>query len=101
MGTRALLHIKDTNLESPTLVTLYRQFDGYIAGLGSDIARILNMGHSKVINGIEQGAEMPEYFNGMSCLAAYLIGELKDKIGNVYIYPVNSSNVWEDFTYTL
>ncbi len=28
MGTRALVHIKESTKESETLVTLYRQFDG-------------------------------------------------------------------------
>jgi hypothetical protein len=38
----------------------------------------------------------------MGCLAAYLIGELKQKkIGNVYIMAPNTEGSGEDFTYIL
>lgn len=45
---------------------------------------------AKVVNGFGSGSKCPEVFNGLGCLAAYLIGELKEKkIGNVYIKPAN------------
>lgn len=102
MGTRALIHIKSGNLNSKTLVTIYRQYDGYPAGLAVDIWKALNRGDFKITNGYAYGDEIPSTFNGMGCLAAYLIGALKDnKIGNVYIMEPDIYDVGEEFAYTV
>ena len=83
MGTRSLTHIKDDN--GQTLVTLYRQYDGYPTGMGEDIKTALNNGQVSITNGYSMGDEAPATFNGMGCLGAFLVGELKEKkIGNVY-----------------
>ena len=98
MGTRTLVHIKE---DKKTIATIYRQYDGYPTGMGDDIKEILNHGMVTILNGFG-GQTIPSHFNGMGCLAAFLIGELKQKkIGNVYIFPANSKDVGEDFTYTL
>ena len=99
MGTRTLAHIKDGK---KTIATVYRQYDGYPTGMGDDIKEILNNGMVKILNGYSLEHQVPKQFNGMGCLAAYLIGELKEKkIGNVYIFPANSKDVGEEFTYTI
>ena len=94
MGTRALIHIKESDKQSQTLCTIYRQFDGYPEGLGKDILAIIQ--NKWISNGIQEDA-----FNGMGCLAAWLIGELKEDIGNVYIYPPDAVDVGEEYTYTV
>jgi len=102
MGTRALIHIKEKGMDSQTICTIYRQFDGYYEGLGVDIYNILHKGHSEILNGFGNDSEVPNHFNGMGCLAAYLVGELKNKrIGNVYIYPPNAKKCGEEYVYTL
>lgn len=99
MGTRTLVHIKDGK---KTIATIYRQYDGYPTGMGDDIKKILNEGMVSILNGYSSNDKAPRQFNGMGCLAAFLIGELKDKkIGNVYILPINSKDVGEDYTYTI
>ena len=99
MGTRTLVHIKDGK---KTIATIYRQYDGYPTGMGDDIKEILNNGFVRILNGYSLGHQVPSQFNGMGCLTAYLIGELKQKkIGNVYVYPANSKDVGEDYTYTI
>ena len=99
MGTRSLVHIKEGK---KTIVTIYRQYDGYPTGMGDDIKEILNNGMVNILNGFSLNHQVPKQFNGMGCLAAYLIGELKKKkIGNVYIFPANIKDVGEDFTYTI
>ena len=98
MGTRSLIHIKHTCIESPTLATIYQQYDGYPDGVGLNIYKIL--GNSKIINGFSDH-ESPEYFNGMGCMAAYLISKIKTAIGNVYIYPPDSEECGEEYTYTI
>jgi hypothetical protein len=99
MGTRSIVHVKDGR---KTIVTLYRQFDGYPSGMGDDIKRILNNGEVEILNGYNGSSKIPAHFNGMGCLAAFLIGELKEqKIGNVYIIPTNSSGHGEEYVYTI
>ena len=107
MGTRALIHIKDGR---QTLLTLYRQMDGMPTGLGDEIKTVLNNGWVEIINGYSGNDKAPEKFNGMGCLAAFLVGALKlhgygeicrNPIGSVYIYPANSKDVGEEYTYTL
>jgi hypothetical protein len=99
MGTRSIVHVKDGR---KTIVTLYRQFDGYPSGMGDDIKRILNNGEVEILNGYGGYSKCPSNFNGMGCLAAFLIGELKEqKIGNVYIIPTNSSGHGEEYVYTI
>jgi hypothetical protein len=100
MGTRALIHVKDSGIKSRTLVTIYRQYDGYPSGLGVDIKTILNEGDVGIINGIGDH-EAPIYFNGMGCLAAWLIKWLKEEIGNVYIVTPSGKDMGEEYTYTL
>jgi hypothetical protein len=99
MGTRTLVHIKDGK---KTIATIYRQYDGYPSGIGEDIKRILNNGEVEILNGYNGSSKTPSQFNGMGCLAAFLVGELKEqKIGNVYLLAANSKGVGEDFVYTL
>jgi hypothetical protein len=99
MGTRSIIHVKDGR---KTIVTLYRQYDGYPSGMGDDVKRILNDGKIDILNGYNGSSKIPAQFNGMGCLAAFLVGELKEqKIGNVYIMPTNSSDHGEEFIYTI
>ena len=39
--------------------------------------------------------------NGMGCLAATVIGGLKQHIGGIYLYPPGKNGVWENYVYTL
>lgn len=94
MGTRSLTHIKDGE---DTLVTIYRQYDGYPDGMGIELADILK--GKTIVNGFSSD-DQPA-FNGMGCLAAQVIKELKDGIGNVYIAVPNANNRWEDYVYEI
>ena len=99
MGTRTLVHIKDGK---KTIATIYRQYDGYPTGMGEDIKKILNNGEVEILNGYGGSSKIPSQFNGMGCLAAFLVGELKQKtIGNVYLFAANSKDCAEDFVYTI
>jgi len=94
MGTRSLIHILDD--DGKVLTTIYRQYDGYPAGMGNDIKE--NLGGKTVVNGYND----PEtQVNGMGCAAAMLIAGLKDGCGNVYIFEAGASDVGEEFVYTL
>ncbi len=94
MGTRSLTHIK--NEDGETLVTIYRQCDGYPTGMGADIKATL--GDKTLVNGYSD----PEtQTNGMGCAAAMLIAAIKDGCGNVYIIKPDSADCWEEYVYTL
>ena len=95
MGTRSLIHFK--NDAGATLVTVYRQFDGYPSGRGEELARWLEGKH--IVNGIPAGEDTANLANGMGCLAAQWIAHEKTDVGGVYIYPPDASGVWEDYVY--
>lgn len=96
MGTRSLIHFK--NQENQTICTVYQQYDGYLDYVGRRLAEFLQTG--ELTNGIPVG-ENKLFFNGMGCLAAQYISKNKTEAGNVYIYPPNTEDVGEEFTYTV
>jgi hypothetical protein len=101
MGTRALVHIveKDMDNNQNVLVSIYTQYDGYLEGLGMKIKNILDNGKAEIINGYGNN-KIPSSFNGIGCMAAYLIGSLKgNEIGNVYIVSPGTEDVGEEYTY--
>jgi hypothetical protein len=50
-----------------------------------------------IVNGI--GRESDKLFNGLGCMAASIIAELKDGPGNVYIEDKNRPHTWIDYEY--
>jgi len=86
MSTRALIRFQ---MDGKTFFTIYKQSDGYITGLGSDIKRILNRGDVKITEGID--GYPPAFFDGVEDMAAYFIGKLKgNNAGEVYVWPTSS-----------
>lgn len=69
MGTRSLTYIYN-QAEMP-LVCIYRQYDGYPAMHGAELAELLT----------------ETKHNGIECLSASVISKLKTGWGNVYLYP--------------
>ena len=101
MATRAMISIAKREegvsfSEEPnqTIVDIYHHWDGYPEGLGVTLADYLN--GKKVTNGL--GRDNYNLFNGMGCLAASLVAELKDGPGDVYIEP-RESHGWIDYQY--
>lgn len=99
MGTRAKAYVHQTDLESEKIVCIYTQFDGYPEGFLADIIKCLNKGKSIIVNGINSHKSSPQYFNGMGCMAAYLVSKLKKQIGYIYLFPPNGDE--ENYTYHL
>ena len=77
-----------------TIVDIYHHWDGYPEGLGVTLASYLD--GKTVTNGL--GRDNDNLFNGMGCLAASLVAELKDGPGDVYIEP-RESHGWIDYQY--
>ena len=92
MGTRSLTFVYDGDVP---VINVYRQFDGYPSGHGHELAQFLNS--KKLVNGYsdKNSAEA----NGMGCLAAQLIVQLKHGVGGIYIYPVSSTDCFQDYEY--
>jgi hypothetical protein len=99
MGTHGQIIFKNKNEQ--TIGALYSQFDSYPDGLGREIVSIINNGNFKIVNGFSN-EQIPQSFNEIGCLAAYLIGKIKgSQIGSYYlsIPGENCSNL--DYTYIL
>ena len=101
MATRAMISIAKreegvsfSEIPNKTIVDIYHHWDGYPEVLGVTLASYLNGYH--VVNGL--GRESDKLFNGMGCLAASLVAELKDGPGDVYIDP-RESHSWIDYHY--
>ena len=86
MGTRSTTTILDE--QGNPLLRIYQQYDGYIEnGVGETLIRILE--GRRVVNGYTMEDKEYRNFNGMSCLAAQIVADLKDGIGNVYIQALD------------
>ena len=92
MGTRSLTFVYDGNVP---VINIYRQFDGYPSGHGHELAQFLNS--KTLVNGYKDKNSAEA--NGMGCLAAQLIVQLKHGVGGIYIYPVASTDCFQDYEY--
>lgn len=101
MGTRSLTIVNDYGLkrrEDGEIVVMYRQYDGYPDGHGSELAEFLD--GLKIVNGI--GANTPEKAaNGMDCLAAQIVAHFKKDIGGFYLYPSGTRAAGEEYIYLI
>lgn len=91
MGTRSTIRFieKYENRETQ-LVNIYQQFDGYIEGVGYELAKWLI--NKTIVNGFV-GNDEKNNANGIGCLAAQFIKDFKKYIGGLYI--VGSTNAQE------
>ena len=93
MGTRALTFVYNEHNEP--ILNLYRQYDGYIAGHGAELAEFL--AGKKLVNGF--GRESTDLANGMGCLAASLVAHFKETVGGFYIHSVTETQCGQDYEY--
>ena len=92
MGTRSLTYVYDGDVP---VINIYRQFDGYPSGHGYELAQFLNS--KTLVNGFTD--KNAAQANGMGCLAAQLIVQLKHGVGGIYIHPVTSTDCDQDYEY--
>lgn len=84
MGTRSKTSfIRKIGDKKECLVSVYRQYDGYIEGMGYEIANYILS--KEICNGIRLGRDTSKLANGYTCLIAQFIRDFKTEIGNVYI----------------
>lgn len=82
MGTRSTIKFYEEGATTP-LLSIYNQYNGYIKGVGHDLANFL-MG-MRVVNGYQSNDKIFHVANGMGCLAAQYVAKFKTDIGKVYI----------------
>ena len=102
MGTRATIKIARreegvsfSEIPEKVMVSIYQHFDGYPEGLGVTLASYLN--GKKIVNGL--GGNRGDVFNGLGCMAASIIAELKEEAGNIYIEDPERPSGWIDYEY--
>ena len=104
MATRALINFVEREdgvsfSEHPGVdkihTQIYNHYDGYPQGLGVKLANLLD-GYN-VVNGLSNSYQGP-IANGMGCLAAQIVGLLKDGPGNIYLHKPQEKD-WEDYEY--
>ena len=95
MGTRCLTEVREGNT---VLVTMYRQFDGYLSGHGAELKTAF--GKTKLVNGIS-GADKGSIANGLGCLAAQVVAKFKNGPGGFYLEAPGARDVGEEYVYIL
>ena len=112
MGTRSLTRVIDRQKGlsftkghlaknvGKSYINMYRQFDGYIEGMGVDLAEFLIP--FTMVNGIRLD-EKRKVANGGGCLAAQIVAHFKDGAGGVYLHPTEGKpgDCWEEYIYTI
>lgn len=84
MGTRSKTSFIEKRGEELThLVSVYQQYDGYIDGVGHEIAEYILS--KKMCNGIPLGRNTDNLANGFDCLIAQFIRDFKKDVGGLYI----------------
>jgi len=85
MGTRSTVAFYSEHEPRKVLLKVYQQYDGYIDGVGHELANFLES--KKVVNGFGATEQTMEngYANGMGCLAAQYVAEHKTAIGGFYM----------------
>ena len=100
MGTRSLTKVieKYDDGSKKTITTMYRQYDGYPAGHGIDLAVWLQQ--YSIVNGI-RGDETRLIANGMECLAAQMFSHFKDGPGGIYCMHPDAKDCGEEYIYEI
>ena len=84
MGTSATVRFKYEG-DNPILVNVCHHYDGYIEGVGHDLAKFLLS--KEIVNGISNFDDRDSIANGFNCLIAQYISNVKRGPGDVYIRP--------------
>ena len=112
MGTRSLTRVIDrqeglsfakghlAKNVGKSYINMYRQFDGYIEGMGVDLAEFLLP--FIIVNGISL-SENRKIANGSGCLAAQIVSHFKEGPGGIYLHPTEGKpgDCWEEYIYTI
>ena len=101
MGTRSTITFcEKINDEIQPLVSIYQQYDGYLEGVGKDLCTWLSK--MTILNGYTlYDKYSDDVANGIGCLVAQYIRNIKPHIGDTYIIPMDSSQDGIDYNYKI
>lgn len=109
MGTRSLTRIiprqeglaynKAHERPELALVNIYQQYDGYPEYMAVEYAKWLKS--LSIGNGISGRPELNTFANGPGCFAAQFIKHFKDRVGGLYLSPIDDDYGWTEYVYTL
>ena len=94
MGTRSTVKFYDKYKEEQVICSIYHQYDGYIGGIGHELAKFIN--RKTIVNGYGLGMTNETHANGIGCLAAQYIAESKTDIGGLYMTGIDDE---QEFNY--
>ena len=95
MGTRSTMKfIRKGNNKLTPLVSIYRQYDGYVDGVGHELAKWLL--DKNIVNGFGISADRTKLANGFECLIAQYIRDFKTEPGYLYITDMDDK---EEYNY--
>jgi hypothetical protein len=100
MGTRSLTIVRDE--QGNEIVNMYRQFDGYPNGHGSELLE--RFASTRLTRGFSpDDTDNTAVANGMECLAAQVVGHFKPQMtpGGIYLYPAGLRDCGEEYIYEL
>jgi hypothetical protein len=92
MGTRSTVKFYQ---DGKNILSVYHQYDGYIEGVGKQIANLLEQ--YRVVNGIPLETD-EKIANGISELALFYVIDNKDGNGNIYATSEDDS---QEFNYEI
>lgn len=95
MGTRSLTRVQTENGQK--ILNIYRQFDGYPSGHGSELYEFLS--EMRIVNGYQPSDRMGKVANGAGCLAAQMVAKFKEGIGGIYLYPFDANDCGQYYEY--
>lgn len=101
MSTRAVITIHSEWGDNEPMARIYHHYDGYPSYLGMRLLEYLKTG--RLVNGLSGDGNL--VWNGMGCLGADLVSELKDGPGGVYLMSpsedVRDEKSWIEYEYEI
>ena len=99
MGTRSTIKFIEKTAEGKEiqLINIYQQYDGYIEGVGYQLANFLI--NKKLVNGIPMYNKNVNIANGLGCLIAQFIKEFKTDVGGLYIEAPDLNEEYNYYVY--
>ena len=100
MATRASVKFSDKN--GNFIANIYHHYDGYPEYLGQ---KLVDLTTAPIVNGLTMKPDgtqpcVGEVFNGMGCLVASVVAQLKERAGAVYLYTEDDfGKCGEDYLY--
>lgn len=93
MGTRSTVKFyEEYKEERIPICSVYQQYDGYPSGVGLVLAEFLNS--RTLVNGFGVDMDSKTFANGMGCLSAQYVAQIKKGIGGVYMTSADDSQAY-------